>query len=385
MDGAYERGRVFSLLVFQALACMDAELRRIWSSAYALLATGSLADDDRVFRHWAQEALGRPKRALRQEVGSVLRDHVSLQEALLQEGKEPRDLVAVRDFRDCFHGGPYFRAYAHEKTREGLEGFSPRSAAETQAMARRRGWRGLLAALPELEPNLVLSSGGRAGLLARFLRLPQDSLLRRAPAELASLPHGEGVARAVRRVALYGCHLQRMGAEGRLEDSAEAQLTAWTAAFLSRLWLDALVDVRRVVRRLWRERPRVGAAVLDDEDRQEQYERALRADYLPTYDALEYAARRRGDPGAQGLRSTPAGREALRAREPALAARVPFLRGAENPRGPHEDVEQALARVEASKVRFPEGLDEDAGRRRRVRRALFLLGRPTLRDDEPGA
>ena len=141
MDGAYDSGRVFSLLVFQALACMDAELRRIWSSAYALLATGSLADDDRAFVHWAQEALGEPKRALRQEVGGVLKDQVSLQEALLQEGKEPRDLAAVRDFRNCFHGGPYFRAYAHGKTREGLEGFSPRSAAANQAMARRRGWR----------------------------------------------------------------------------------------------------------------------------------------------------------------------------------------------------------------------------------------------------
>jgi hypothetical protein len=366
--------------VMQAFACMDAELRRIWNSAYALLSHGGAADDDRAFDHWAREALGKPKRALRREVGDVLKDRAGLQEALLEDGKGPRDLVAIRDFRNCFHGGPYFRAYAHGKTREGLQGFSPSSAAANQAKARRRGWRNFLAALPELEPNLVLPKNGRAGLLARFLRLPEDSPLRRVPDALAE----DGVARAVRRVALYGCHLQhRDGAE--LQDSAEAQLSAWTAAFLSRLWLDALVDVRRAVRALWRARPR-SAPALDEVDRQEQYERALRPDYVPLGAAYEYGARRRGDPGARGLRSTRAGREALRSQEADQAPRVAFLRGAEEPN--EDDVEGyvagALGRVEATKGVFPPGLAEDEeGRQRRVRRALFLLGRmPTLRVDE---
>jgi hypothetical protein len=294
-------GKAFCLLVMRCLSTMDLELRRIWASVDRLLELKFFDMD--LEDEWYQATIGKQRLELKRDVGALLRDNVDLQHIWTKHASgvfgvaDPSEqLKHLRNMRGCFHGGPYYRVFLHEKTKDAVDGFSTRSIKDNFELAKKRGWRAEL----NRQINFVNPSGNpkpqdRYGFLAAWLTLPPS----RRPNP------GSKVATDIRQVAMLSCLIQDEDDDGNKEDSRKAQIVVWTAAFLARLWLDVLIDVWNSVREIakeqrvkWPVSEMVGAH--DVEGKQRVYDELTRGNPAPDVQDER--------PGSEGLKNTAAGR-----------------------------------------------------------------------------
>jgi hypothetical protein len=342
----FDQGWYFCTLVLRCLSRMDEELQCMWASAYELVAARDRNVLDKDESAWYQASVGRHRLYLKRMVGALLRDNVDLQQlwkdtgakAFHREGEVAADIQAFRNFRGCFHGGPFYRVFLHAKTRDAVDGFSTRDAYKNFRLAEERQWKSFLKDHKFREVNLVNPSG-RHGFLTAWLELKRTDKQPEAAAV--------HVAQTIRDVALFSCAIQKEE-EGddrsRRKDSMEAQLVVWTAAFLARFWLDALVDVWNSARTLFA-RYRVPLPISEVVGDVRAQNALARLKARASVDLTEGAEEVKKEnvsakhPGVDGLASTASGRTAaaavrpggqptaIRFEEPASKYEIMFFKG----------------------------------------------------------